>query len=265
MKEYPWIFIGVDLLQRSRPNVVTGRVSPPDHFLDILTEGQFSLIADGRTFFYAPGEVRSAPVGTVFSEFKLLTPEILFYRFRYRSNPAYRGCFSSVPGYKLTVTGNGRFSFALERLLALRKNPAPEARELEQHFACDLLFSLLETPPAPGESAPPIYADPVMQKLDAYLRKRITRRVTLEDLMREIGTSRTSLHDKCVKATGKAPMEYMESLRMERARQLLTHTSYSGIYIATHCGYHSLSYFNRIFRRAEGISPKAYRQKMQKK
>ena len=53
--------------------------------------------------------------------------------------------------------------------------------------------------------------------------------------------------------------EYLQQLRLERASTLLKETEASVISIAQECGFASVSYFNRIFKAAYGITPSEYR------
>lgn len=62
-------------------------------------------------------------------------------------------------------------------------------------------------------------------------------------------------------ATGYAPLEYVLSLRMEEAKQMLETSDGPIDDVATEIGYTEPAAFRRIFKRATGISPLQYRQK----
>ena len=55
------------------------------------------------------------------------------------------------------------------------------------------------------------------------------------------------------------PMQYVDSLRMEIARRLLTTTTQSLRQIVEQCGYLDESNFARKFKKQEGITPMNYR------
>lgn len=61
--------------------------------------------------------------------------------------------------------------------------------------------------------------------------------------------------------TGMGFPEYVNKLRMRRAEVLLSEKK-SIIEIALACGYSEISYFNRIFRKTYGCSPREYRKKL---
>lgn len=63
------------------------------------------------------------------------------------------------------------------------------------------------------------------------------------------------------KTFGTTPSHYLERLRLERARLLLTSTRSSVERIAAKVGFNSADAFRRVFRRHYGASPREYRQR----
>lgn len=59
--------------------------------------------------------------------------------------------------------------------------------------------------------------------------------------------------------TGKTFVEYLNSLRIEKAKQLLKDTDYSIDEISESTGFNSSTYFSRVFKAAENLSPGNYR------
>jgi len=64
-------------------------------------------------------------------------------------------------------------------------------------------------------------------------------------------------------ATGLAPLDYVHSIRIEEAKQMLETTERPIEQIATEVGYEDSSFFRRLFRRKVGLPPHAYRQRFQ--
>ena len=58
---------------------------------------------------------------------------------------------------------------------------------------------------------------------------------------------------------GKTFINYLTSLRMEKAKELLTSTNRKLSEIALDVGYNEPNYFSHVFRKMEGITPKEYR------
>jgi len=59
--------------------------------------------------------------------------------------------------------------------------------------------------------------------------------------------------------TGQIPLEYLNDIRIERAKQLLLTTEDRLYYIADHVGFNNEYYFNRRFKQTVGVSPGQYR------
>lgn len=63
------------------------------------------------------------------------------------------------------------------------------------------------------------------------------------------------------KATGYGPVEYVQALRLEEAKQMLETTTEAVDSVALAVGYTDPAFFRRIFKRQVGVTPAGYRQK----
>ena len=59
--------------------------------------------------------------------------------------------------------------------------------------------------------------------------------------------------------TGMSFISYVNDFRVTEARAMLTSTNDSILEISQKCGFSNLSNFNRMFKKAKRMSPKAYR------
>ena len=107
------------------------------------------------------------------------------------------------------------------------------------------------------EAADPV--DPRVRRAIEYMSGHLAEPVTIEDLCRAAGTSRSQLAAIFAPATGFTPMRYLEKLRLERAMQLLRMTSRTVDSIATEVGFCDAKHFARRFRTLTGLSPTVYR------
>jgi len=64
-------------------------------------------------------------------------------------------------------------------------------------------------------------------------------------------------------ATGYAPVDYVQALRVEEAKQMLEMTRDPVEAIAGEVGYEDPAFFRRLFKRRTGVSPARYRQRFQ--
>lgn len=77
------------------------------------------------------------------------------------------------------------------------------------------------------------------------------------------GMTERGFHRRFKKATGQAPGDYIQTLRIEEAKQLLETSKISIDEIAAEVGYAEPSSFRSAFRKRVGISASAYRKKWQ--
>ncbi len=92
-----------------------------------------------------------------------------------------------------------------------------------------------------------------------YCRERLHQRIALTDAAAAAELSPTYLAHLLKKETGKSFLDLVTERRMERARELLTHTHERIAAIAAAVGYEDEAYFARRFRQCIGRSPSAYR------
>ena len=105
-------------------------------------------------------------------------------------------------------------------------------------------------------------ADPVdsrVRRTIEYMGGHLAEPITIDDLCRAAGASRSQLAAIFAPSTGFTPMRYLEKLRLERAMQLLRMTSRTVDSIATEVGFCDAKHFARRFRTLTGLSPTVYR------
>lgn len=92
----------------------------------------------------------------------------------------------------------------------------------------------------------------------AALGRRIEETPSLEALAREAGLSETTLKRGFRQVFGRTVFEYLRTVRMERARELLQSGEATVIEAATMVGYSNPSNFASAFRRQFGMNPKEF-------
>jgi AraC-like DNA-binding protein len=82
---------------------------------------------------------------------------------------------------------------------------------------------------------------------------------TLEELGRQVGLSRSALHERFVALLGIPPMQYLTNWRMQCGARLLRESQATVATVALDVGYESEAAFARAFKRATGLPPAAWR------
>lgn len=84
---------------------------------------------------------------------------------------------------------------------------------------------------------------------------------SVADLAREVGLSRSMLHRKLIRLTGKSATDLITEIRLTRALELLDNDVATVSEIAYRVGYSSPSYFNKVFKKTYNVSPGDARKK----
>jgi len=82
---------------------------------------------------------------------------------------------------------------------------------------------------------------------------------TVEKLAQDVGLSRSMLHRKLIKLTGKSASETITDQRLKKACQLLKNNETNVSETAYKVGFKNPSYFNKVFKRYYDVSPGALR------
>lgn len=82
---------------------------------------------------------------------------------------------------------------------------------------------------------------------------------TVEELGRQVGLSRSALHDRFAALIGQAPMQYLAHWRIQVGAALLRDTAGTVAAVAQQVGYESEAAFARAFKRLVGQPPSVWR------
>jgi transcriptional regulator GlxA family with amidase domain len=103
------------------------------------------------------------------------------------------------------------------------------------------------------------HGDEAVLKVQHWLQERAGRPVSVGDMAGTAGLEERTFLRRFKGATGMKPIEYVQNLRVGKARELLEFTKRSIDQIAWAVGYEDATAFRRIFHRIMGLSPGEYR------
>ncbi len=101
--------------------------------------------------------------------------------------------------------------------------------------------------------------DGVVGRALTNLHDRPAHGWSLDELAKEVGSSRSVLAERFTEYVGIAPMQYLAQWRMQLAASLLTGTTASLAEVAERVGYGSEAAFSRAFKRVVGVAPTLFR------
>lgn len=116
---------------------------------------------------------------------------------------------------------------------------------------------------SPAADSPGREQKNLVMRLQEYLLtgdNLLDTEVNRDDIISALGTNKNALTDAVKAVTGKSPMEYMRSLKVEEARKKMdAHPELTIEAVVFSCGFNIPSTFYRMFRKQYGISPAEYR------
>ncbi len=94
-----------------------------------------------------------------------------------------------------------------------------------------------------------------------FITKHLSEKILLDPLIRKTSLGKTQFYHKFKEVTGVSPNQFIQRLRLQFAMHLLdfTHTSITNI--AYDCGFETVSYFNRCFKKYTGTTPREHRKR----
>jgi LacI family transcriptional regulator len=102
-------------------------------------------------------------------------------------------------------------------------------------------------------------ADPRLAAALRFIRAHACEEMSVEDMARTAGMSRSLFERKFRQAFGTSPWDHVLTLRVRQARLLLAQTSLGIAEIATRTGFTTPEYFSASFRKLTGAPPRAER------
>lgn len=105
------------------------------------------------------------------------------------------------------------------------------------------------------------HGDAIVLRTQQWLAKHLAVDNPVEEMVIRSSLPERSFKRRFRKATGHAPIAYVQRLRVERAKKKLEASDEPVEEICWSIGYEDVSSFRRLFKRTVGISPGAYRRK----
>ncbi|MCM5679624.1 helix-turn-helix domain-containing protein [Schlegelella sp. S2-27] len=162
-------------------------------------------------------------------------------------------------GQRLVMAGSGTSWHALALFLIARYIGAEEAMQLAR-------LNLLDW----NATSPLAYAamtrtgqvaDPVIARCQEWAAQHYDSEAPVAAMVQMSGLPERTFQRRFVQATGLAPLDYIHTLRLEEAKQMLESGDAPVEAVALEVGYQDASFFGRLFRRKIGLTPAQYRRR----
>jgi len=103
------------------------------------------------------------------------------------------------------------------------------------------------------------HSDRLLNKVVLYIEENLNNpKLSVEDLSRHVGMSRGSLYHKILELTGESPVEYIRSVKLDKATVLLEKSDLNVSQIAYMVGFATPNYFAKSFKAKFNVQPSEF-------
>ena len=99
----------------------------------------------------------------------------------------------------------------------------------------------------------------LIKKAIQFISQNFSSPLSLDAVARHVHLNPAYFSSLFKQSTGSSFKDYLNMVRVEESKRLLTNTNYSVIDIAIATGFEDQSYFSKVFKKYTGLTPKQYR------
>lgn len=103
-----------------------------------------------------------------------------------------------------------------------------------------------------------VYSKVIVKTID-YIYSHLHERILIEDVAVQLGISREYLSRLFKREIGESFSEYVQQKKIETATNMILYSEYSDVEISNILAFPSQSYFVKVFKKYEGVTPGKYR------
>ena len=235
----------------------------PAYMFTLNFTDQIVVRLDGKNVAGRPGKVFALSPGIPHQELPSDSPPRYIGMMISRKffDQQYRGCFGKNPAlYRGAIFEAGEgLPLLLKRFMTEADSALPGNRAVLAALGVEICHSLIraivKAPALKSRVAERVEVGRVIE----HIHSNVGEKITVESMASVACLSASHFARVFKMETGKAPMEYVNDLRLERAKKLLLAGDKSMTEIALDCGFGSPSYLSACFQKEYRMTPKEYR------
>jgi AraC-like DNA-binding protein len=237
-------------------------ILPEHEHVETQIQTRFCPKVDGiglepyRSSLYAPGQPHRGGVGDNWEVIVMLldsqlmseAADELFYRDRFSIKPFHVQCSRTVEQLNEAVRGEFRSPHGPSLFYLESISHVMAGYILRHHAVTDAQRTIRGR-----------FSSTQIQRLERFIDERLSTEFGINDLAALVKLGSQRFTERFRLTTGMSPWQFVQARRVQRAQLLLADRKTALAEIALNVGFSSQSHFTNVFRRAVGITPKAYR------
>ncbi len=137
------------------------------------------------------------------------------------------------------------------------------ANQVSSHFTHELKLSYASS--FLNIAGHNFHDDEAVIDIQEWMHKHFNEDINMQEISKTFELSQRSLNRRFKLATGLSPVQYLQEIRLEKAKELLKTSNLAIAEVAYNVGYPDSAYFSVLFKRIVSLSPSEYRRLVRKK
>ncbi len=163
------------------------------------------------------------------------------------------------PGQRYLLAGGGTSWLDLTVYVIARLAGTEQAMRVARMYLID--WHALGQQPYAALARKGQVDDALVARAQVWIAQNYAVDAPVQAMAAEVGLAERSFKRRFARATGMSPLEYVHTMRLEEAKQLLETTAMPIEAVAAEVGYQDASFFGRLFRRRVELTPARYRKR----
>jgi len=244
-------------LYRCEPGWSMGRRAHPDcQEMFFVLEGRGSFTLEGTRYDAEAGDVFLIGPGQVHCAEADPSDPYVYYSLHYSGGPTSLG--GRYPS-KVRVEDLSEVRDVIYKMEAEKARRRMGCKEMMGAYLLQLLTLVARAVHREDTSSPLDRRHRwVAERIKEYLQDHMYERITLAEVAEQVSLSP---HYCCLifrKVTGYTIFQYLNLIRVERAKALFRHSHLNVTEVAQELGYKNVYYFSRVFKKVTGVPPSRF-------
>lgn len=226
--------------------------------LYLVEEGTFDLLIDGQCHHVKAGQMLYLPSGVEF-ELKITRDQPLVCYWSHAELGFTQNKLNQLFQFPYVITPRevGEAQALFDRLIA-----AYHPESLRSMLEANALYLQLVSLYLKESEAAPVQETKrtsTLREITKYMSSNLHRTVTVKELAELTGYNPTYFSRKFKKTFEKYPLDYINDMKIRRAKEQLLYTALSVSEIAAGFGFSDVGYFTDLFKKKVGVTPAKFR------